>query len=93
MTQPQWHAITRTRLSMDADQQRTASAMIANQLRDTILLLIRNGNEPVTQYIYGDTALIHKAGQGAGFEATPLPDDQWPQLPEAATQQAHPIIP
>ena len=91
--QPQWHTITRTRLTMDADKQRTASGMIANQLRDTILLLIRNGHEPVTQYTYGDTTLLRKAGQSAGFEATPLPDSQWPPLPEAATRQAHPLIP
>lgn len=89
----QWHTITRTRLTMDADKQRTASGMIANQLRDTILLLIRNGHEPVTQYTYGDTTLLRKAGQSAGFEATPLPDNQWPHLPEAATRQAHPLIP
>lgn len=89
----QWHVVTRTRLAIDPDRQRTASAAIASHLKNTTMLLVRHGNEPVTQYLYGRTSSLRKAGIDAGFEVSPLADDNWPDLPETATCQAHPIVP
>lgn len=88
-----WHVVTRTRLAVDADSQRTASAAVSNHLKDTTMLLVRHGSEPVVQYLYGQTSRLQKAGVDAGFEVAPMGDGEQPELPDDVQYQAHPVVP
>lgn len=86
-----WHKVTRTLQTADADRQRAMSGNVSSQLDESTLLLIRNGDEPVAEYIYGETDQLTRAGRQAGFEILPMEED--PELPEPVTTAAHPIIP
>lgn len=88
-----WHSVDRNMTAFTDDQLRDLSASVPQQLDDTILLLIRNGDEPVKQYIYGDSDTLIRAGKRAGFEAHPLDEEHEPELPEETRYAYHPIIP
>lgn len=91
MGKPRWHSTTRTLQNTTGDQQRTMSGTVSSQLKDSILLLVKHGDQPVKQYIYGDTEALKRAGRQAGFDVKPL--DGEPELPDTADESAHPIIP
>lgn len=91
MRHNQWHSTTRTLQDTNSDRQRTMSSTVSNQLAGSILLLVKHGDQPARQYIYGDTETLKRAGRQAGFDVTPI--DSRPDLPDDALESAHPIIP
>lgn len=90
----QWHEVARTLKTLTPDQQRGASGtMAAGQLDDSILLLVRHGDQPPRQYLYGNTDKLQSAGSQVGFKVTALKDGDEPELPENVTAASHPVIP
>ena len=87
----QWHSTTPMLQETNSDRQRTMSGNVSNQLKDSILLLVKHGDQPVRQYIYGETETLKRAGRQAGFDVKPL--DDAPELPDGSLYGAHPIIP
>ena len=93
MGNPNWYQITRTLQQLDADEQRSKMESIPAELDGCTLLLIKKGEEPVKEYIYGDGEGIINAGQLAGFDAKLVEDDDGPVLPDGVNSAAHPLIP
>lgn len=87
-----WHKVERTLLTLDEDQIRTRANTAAAQLGDTVLLLIRSGDQPVREYLYGRTDRLTQAGNLAGFTVTGIGDD-YPELPDDITASQHAIVP
>ena len=86
-----WHEVSRTLLTLDDDQIRTRANTAAAQLDNTVLLLVRRGDEPVREYVYGRTDRLSQAGNLAGFTVTPIPD--YPDLPDDIIRSRHAIVP
>lgn len=63
MSGQNWYQITRTLQQLDADEQRSKVESIPAELDGCTLLLIKKGEEPVKEYIYGDGEGIINAGQ------------------------------
>lgn len=91
-SKPQWFRVSRTLKEVTPDSIRKSGQTIASALADTIVLLVRQGDEPVREYVYGKEERLRTAGTTAGFDIKPTDDDHV-QLPETATSQAHPLIP
>lgn len=87
-----WHKVERTLLTLDEDQIRTRANTAAAQLGGTILLLVRKGDEPVKEYVYGRTDRLTQAGNLAGFTVTGM-GDEYPDLPDGVTASRHAIVP
>lgn len=81
MSGQNWYQITRTLQQLDEDEQRSKVESIPAELDGCTLLLIKKGEEPVKEYIYGDGEGIINAGQLAGFDAKLVEDDDGPVLP------------
>lgn len=88
-----WHAVTRTMDVFDDDQLRELSNSVPRQLDGTILLLVKDGDQPVRQYVHGDTDRLERAGRRAGFNVTPLDAEHEPELPARVGCAYHPVIP
>lgn len=89
-----WHEVGRTLKSLTPDQQRGASGNnAAGALEGSVLLLVKHGDQPVVQYVYGRTAGLRAAGNQVGFTVKPLDADHEPELPEGVSVAAHPVIP
>lgn len=88
-----WHAVSRTMDVFDDDQLRKLSNSVPRQLDGTILLLVKDGDQPVRQYVYGDTDRLELAGRSAGFNVTVLDGEHEPELPERVGCAYHPVIP
>lgn len=93
MSGQNWYQITRTLQQLDADEQRSKVESIPAELDGCTLLLIKKGEEPVKEYIYGDGEGIINAGQLAGFDAKLVEDDDEPVLPDGVNSAAHPLVP
>lgn len=93
MGNPNWYQITRTLQQLDPDEQRSKVESIPVELDGCTLLLIKKGEEPVKEYIYGDGEGIVNAGQLAGFDARLVEGDEEPVLPDGVNSAAHPLIP
>lgn len=88
-----WHAVSRTMDAFIDDQLRELSNSVPQQLDGTILLLVKDGEQPVRQYVYGDTDRLERAGRRAGFNVTVCDGDAEPELPDSVTCAYHPVIP
>lgn len=93
MSKPHWYRITRTLQQLDPDEQRSKVESIPAELDGCTLLLIKKGEEPVKEYIYGDGDGIINAGQLAGFDAQAITDEDEPILPDGVNSAAHPLVP
>lgn len=89
----QWFRATRTLQTLTQDQLRTRSQNIGKLFDGTILLLVRQEDKPIVQYVFGDPGNIAKAGELSGFSVTPLKDGEEPELPEGVTVTYHPLVP
>lgn len=90
---PQWYEVTRSIQQLDADQLRSIADDVPGNLDDCTLLLVKRGNEPVKEYIYGMGDGIGKAGELAGFAISPLPDNEDPELPDMIRRSSHALVP
>lgn len=89
-----WYSVTRSLLSKDSDAIRTVADSVAPKMNKCILLLVRNGDEPVREYLLGDGRRLAQAGEQAGFKITRVDDDNESfGLPDAVERSAHPIVP
>ena len=93
MGSPNWYQITRTLQQLDPDEQRSKIESIPAELDGCTLLLIKKGEEPVKEYIYGEGEGIVNAGQLAGFDAKLVEGDEEPVLPDGVNSAAHPLVP
>lgn len=93
MSSPHWYQITRTLQELDPDEQRSKVESIPAELDGCTLLLIKKGEEPVKEYVYGDGEGIINAGQLAGFDARAVDGDEEPVLPDGIDGSAHPLVP
>ncbi|MBT1162146.1 type IV secretory system conjugative DNA transfer family protein [Bifidobacterium sp. SO1] len=90
----QWFAITRSLQEIDTDTLRERSGNIPSKLDGTTMLLVKQGTQPVREYIYGNEDDLKSAGDLAGFSIAPLSDDQdEPELPDGIDRMAHPLVP
>lgn len=90
---PRWHAVARTITQSDHDEQRAKTATVPGSLDGAVLLLVKIGDNPVSEYLYGVTARLEEAGKLAGFKVEPLPDGEEPQLPDGVNDVSHPLVP
>lgn len=89
----QWHEVHRTMRQVDPDKMRAIGESVPDSLDGSTMLLVRNGREPVREYLYGTTRDLARAGDLAGFSVTPTPDGMDPELPDTVRSIAHPLVP
>ncbi len=90
---PQWMHIIRTLAQHNDDEHRVITDNVPPNLDGAILLLVKSGDDPVHEYLYGLPSELEAAGKLAGFGCEPLPGGRDPELPEDARNISHPIIP
>lgn len=89
-----WYTVVRSLDETDADTMRERSGNIPSKLKNTTMLLVRKGTQPVKEYIYGEEEDLRSAGQLAGFTINELDDGlEEPPLPDNITHLAHPLVP
>lgn len=88
-----WHTVTRTLRQFTDDEIRGAARDVSNQLDGSIMLLVRAGNQPPVEYLWGDTTALAKAGRMGGFDVEAMPDGDGPELPETIGEASHALVP
>lgn len=75
MSKPEWFEISRTLHQFDDDQLRKQADIVPEQLSGATLLLVKNGTDPIKQYMYGKQEVLTDVGEMVGFTLTPVPAD------------------
>jgi hypothetical protein len=89
-----WWRIRRNLEVIDPKMLRGRVTSVPEMLCDSTLLLVREGSDPVREYVYGDRERLSQAGDLGGFAVEECErDDGMPVLPDRAVRMAHPLVP